>query len=257
MTSYSTLISGDKYFPYHEHLNAVHPDHVDAQFFIPKHNSHTFMGKSWNRNFWKNDNFEDNFPYTLGEDSLRLYQLSVINNLSDDLQFEALIFNFHKVYPPGDKSSPELSEKGLSEFDEKFVQKLRRLIKYNSMVVREAFGIPVKISPKLLEMHRQLQANVLFFLQHKTDKELELMNLPIHTEMLELYEDSTPDGDQENNVIVLDGIKMKDFCPSDENSVRRLWWREFRRLGGEQRYERYGLAKYNEVHNKHRQCCEE
>lgn len=250
MTSYSTLLGGDKYFPYKEHLNAVHPDHADAQFFIPKHNCHTFIGKGWERNFWKNDIIEDNFPYTLGEDSLRLYQLAKLENLDDDILFEALIFNFHKVYPPGEKSSPELSDKGLQGFEEKFVQKTRRLIKFNSMMVREAFGIPVKINSKLLELHRILQSNVLFYLQHKTDKELELMNLPYHSQPYELL---TDEEENTNDDLLLNRKKTSSLFPSDENAVRRCWWKEFKKLRGGQRFERYGLTRYNEVQAKNRQ----
>lgn len=242
MASYSTLSGNDKFFPHKENLNAAHPDHGDAQFFIPKHNSHTSISK-WKKNFWKEDTIEDNFPYTLGEDSLRLYQLAKLNKLSDDLLFEALMFNFHKVYPPGDKSSPELSEKGLNTFDERYIQKTRRLIKANSIMVREAFGLPIKISKKLLDLHRGLQANVLFYLQHKNDSELELMNLPHHGDVLELL-------NNEGTELLLCARKSQGLFPSDENSVRRVWWKEFKKLKGAERFDKYGLKKYESVKQK-------
>lgn len=241
MPAYSTLVSGDKFFPYKENLNAVHPDHGDAQFFIPKHNCHTSI-TLWERNFWKKNEIDDNFPYTLGEDSLRLYQLAKYDLLSEELQFEALMFNFHKVYPPGEKGSPELSEKGLNSFDEKYVQKTRRLIKANSMMVRDAFGIPIKISKKLIDLHRQLQSNVLYYLQHKNNDELECMNLPPYSDVFDLVSNE--------NDLITNHKKVPKLFPCDENTVRRVWWKEFKKLRGGERFEKFGLKKYEFVKKK-------
>lgn len=244
MASFTTVSGGDKFFPYKEALNAVHPDHGDAMFFIPKHNGHISINP-WIRNFWEYEEIDDNFSYTLGEDSLRLLQLAKYENLNVELQFEALMFNFHKVYPPGDKVSPELSEKGLMGFDEKYVQKTRRLIKANSIAVREAFGIKIEVSEEIIELHRDLQANVLYYLQHKTDDELELMDLPDHDHVYNLISinDKKPKLD-------LSGKIFSNLIPSDVNLVRKVWWNEFKNLGGAERFNENGLHKWKKVCKK-------
>lgn len=246
MASFTTLHGGDKFFPHKEALNAVHPIHGEAMFILPKHNGHISM-HPWKKDSWKNDEMDDNYPYTLGEDSLRLYQLAKYKGFSDDLQFEALIFNFHKVYPPGDKTSPELSEKGLNAFDEKYVQKTRRLIKANSIMVRKAFGIEIEISEDLLDLHRDLQANVLFYMQHKSDKELEMMTLPDHSVSYNLIV-----GDKKDPRLDLSKKTISRLVPTDMNLVRRVYWQEFRKMKGEERWLKYGESAYSQLQNQDR-----
>ena len=58
----------------------------------------------------------------------------------------------------------------------KKIQKNRRMIKLNSIMVRKSLGLQVRVSETLIELNKQLQSNELFYLQHKTDVELNLMN---------------------------------------------------------------------------------
>lgn len=246
MAAYSTLIDGSLWFPYglDREKNIVHPRQWQAQMNLCKYSGHISVDAMY-ENFGRKKEFPPDLkPYFLAEHSLRLLQSLEnwlkykINNLNeiqtetfftgfskndiDKLKLEALCFNCHKIYPPGDKYSPELSEKGQSNFDINHIRKNRNLIKSNSILVRKSLGLSIRVSPILVELNKQLQSNELFYLQHKTDEELELMKLPKHGEIIDLYT----------------GQVVDKIYPLNSEELTHLWWGKFIDLKGWEAYDR-------------------
>lgn len=228
MAAYLTLIDGSKWFPYgiDREFNRIHPAQWQAQMYLCKHSGHISVDPL-HKNFGRTKEFPPDLkPYYLAESSLRLlqslekYLKSKGENLNSDknldLRLEALIFSCHKIYPPGDKYSPELSEKSQSNFDTKFIQKLRRMIKLNSIMVRKSLGLEVKVSEILIELNKQLQSNELFYLQNKNDDELKLMNLPSHNAIYDLKTNK----------------EIPKLFPLNSEELTSLWWSKFIELGG-------------------------
>lgn len=228
MAAYLTLIDGSKWFPYgiDREQNRIHPMQWQAQMYLCKHSGHISVDPL-HKNFGRTREFPPDLkPYYLAESSLRLLQLlekdlklkgeklNTDENL--DLRLEALIFSCHKIYPPGDKYSPELSEKSQSNFDTHHIQKNRRMIKLNSIMVRKSLGLQVRVSETLIELNKQLQSNELFYLQHKTDVELNLMNLPSHGPIYDLK----------------NGRELPKLFPLNSEELTALWWAKFIDLGG-------------------------
>lgn len=246
MAAYLTLIDGSIWFPYglDREKNIVHPRQWQAQMNLCKHSGHISVDSMYG-NFGRKKEFPPDLkPYFLAEHSLRLLQALEkwlkyrINNLHeiqmepfftgfskddiDKLKLEALCFNCHKVYPPGDKYSPELSEKGQSNFDVNHIRKNRSLIKSNSILVRRSLGLPIKVSDILIELNKQLQSDELFYLQHKTDEELELMKLPKHGVITDLKT----------------GKEIDKIYPLNSEELTHIWWSKFIDLKGWEAYDR-------------------
>lgn len=228
MAAYLTLIDGSKWFPYgiDRESNRIYPTQWQAQMYLCKHSGHISVDPL-HKNFGRTKEFPPDLkPYYLAESSLRLLQLlekdlkskgeklNTDENL--DLRLEALIFSCHKIYPPGDKYSPELSEKSQSNFDTHHIQKNRRMIKANSIMVRKALGLQVRVSEILIELNKQLQSNELYYLQHKSDDELKLMNLPPHGVLYSLK----------------NGKEIPKLFPLNSEELTSLWWSKFIELGG-------------------------
>lgn len=245
MAAYLTLIDGSIWFPYgiDREKNVVHPRQWQAMMNLCKHSGHISVDLIY-ENFGRKKEFPPDLrPYFLAEHSLRLlYSLEkwlistfkdglVCNkwelghlDASDDFQklkLEALCFNCHKVYPPGDKYSPELSEKSQSNFDVNHIRKNRNLIKSNSILVRRSLGLPIKVSPILIELNKQLQSDELYYLQHKTDEELELMKLPNHRSAIDLKT----------------GKESDKIYPLSSEELTHMWWSKFIDLKGWEYYD--------------------
>lgn len=236
MAAYLTLIDGTIWFPYgiEREQNVIHPHQWQAQMYICKHGGHVSVNPIHN-DFGKSKEFPPDLkPYFLAEHSLRLlnslerwFLEGECDNYREDykneLRLEALIFNCHKVYPPGDKNSPELSEKGQSNFDQNHIKKVRWMIKANSMAVRESLGLSISVSPLLIDLNRQLQANELYHLQGKNDDELSLMKLPCHSAVYDLKT----------------GKEVHKIYPLSSQELTEMWWSLFIDLGG---WKAYGEA---------------
>lgn len=225
MAAYSTLIDGSKWFSYgiETRKNVVNPIQWQAQHYICRYNGHISISLL-SKDFGRTSSFPSLKPYFLGEHSLRLYKEALRNNLPEELLIEALIFNCHKVYPPGDKYSPELSEKGQNSFDIAHIRKNRKMIKSNSIYVRKSLGLDIDVSEDLIDLNKIIQANELYFLQQKTDEELETMGLPKHSLM---YDVET-------------GNIQETLIPLDSQKLSEIWWEKFRDLDGWKRFDRYG-----------------
>lgn len=238
MAAYLTLIDGSIWFPYgiDREKNIVHPRQWQAMMNLCKHSGHTSVDIIY-ENFGRSKEFPPDLnPYFLAEHSLRLLQALenlIKNNQASEyfdfnnedlnkLRLEALCFDCHKVYPPGDKYSPELSEKGQSNFDINHIRKNRNLIKSNSILVRKSLGLPIRVSPILIELNKQLQSNELFYLQHKTDEELELMKLPRHTSSIDLKT----------------GKEINKIYPLNSEELTHMWWSKFIDLKGWEAYDK-------------------
>ena len=226
MAAYLTLIDGSIWFPYgiEREQNVIHPQQWQAMMYLCKHSGHISVDPL-HSNFGRTKEFPPDLkPYFLAEHSLRLLQLLELKLLQKneklnnylDLRLEALVFDCHKVYPPGDKYSPELSEKGQNNFDSNHIKKNRMMIKWNSILVRKALQLPINVSLTLIELNKQLQSNELYYLQHKSDEELNLMNLPSHGTVLDLKT----------------GKEVDKLFPLDSEELTRLWWIKFQELGG-------------------------
>ena len=229
MAAYLTLIDGTIWFPYgnEREYNKVHPHQWQSQMYICKYSGHVSVDPI-HKDFGKSKEFPlDLRPYFLAEHSLRL--LDVLNRYFDEAsiteykedfkneqRLEALIFNCHKVYPPGDKNSPELSEKGQSNFDTNHIRKNRFMIKANSIAVRHSLGLSRSVSPILIDLNRQLQANELYHLQNKTDEELVLMKLPPHSKIFDLKTNK----------------EVHKIYPLNSQELSEMWWSKFIDLGG-------------------------
>jgi len=234
MAAYLTLIDDTIWFPYgpERKNNVMHPHQWQAQMYICKYGGHVSVNPL-HKDFGKSKEFPPDLkPYFLGEHSLHLLnalegyfreneQLEYKEKFKNELRLEALIFNCHKVYPPGDKNSPELSEKGQSASDTEHIQLNRFMIKANSMAVRECLGLSVSVSLILVELNRQLQANELYHLQNKSDDELKLMKLPPHSKMFDLKT----------------GREVHKIYPLTSQELTEIWWSKFIDLGG---WEAYG-----------------
>lgn len=227
MASYSTLINGDKWFPY-RNSNKVHPHHWQAMMMISKYHGHIYP-KALPEDFGKSDIFDLEIkPYYLGEHSLRLFHSANDflnkNKVADkeDFLLEALIFNCHKVYPPGDLYSPELTDRNLHTFNKNHVIYNRRRLKTNSKLVRLSLGLSENVNKTLIMLNKQCQANELHYLQNKNNKELELMGLPKYTKM---YDFNT-------------GETLEGVYPLNTQDLTLQWWGAFNRLNGWKRYEK-------------------
>ena len=171
MAAYLTLIDGSIWFPYgiEREQNVIHPQQWQAQMYLCKHSGHVSVDPL-HKNFGRNLQFPPDLkPYYLAEHSLRLvlevekyidkniYFSDLPENEEDKILLEALCFNCHKIYPPGDKYSPELSEKGQTKFDQSHILKNRRLVKLNSILVRKSLGLPIKVTELLVDLNKQIQ----------------------------------------------------------------------------------------------------
>lgn len=233
MAAYLTLIDGTIWFPYgiEREQNKIHPHQWQAQMYMCKHGGHVSVNPI-HKDFGKSKEFPPDLkPYFLAEHSLRLLNLLERWFLTDDgidyteqfkneLRLEALIFNCHKVYPPGDKNSPELSEKGQSNFDQNHIKKVRWMIKANSMAVRESLGLSISVSSILIDLNRRLQANELYHLQGKNDDELNLMKLPSHSAIYDLKT----------------GKEVHKIYPLNSQELTEMWWSKFIDFGGWRAY---------------------
>lgn len=230
MASYITLNDGSKWFIYKErNQNRVRPVHSQAQMNVCKYGGHisiyplhTDFGKE------KNGKLElppDLDPYFLGEHALRLLQLVRKTKYKDnkDLCFEALMFNAHKIYPPGDKYTPELNDKDQNKFDQLHIRKNRTLIKINMIITRKTYGLNKNPSEILLDLNRQLQSNELYFLQNKTDDELVKMKMPKHGSVYDLET----------------GKEIDRIYPLSTWELSNIWWKEFNYYDGWDRYEEF------------------
>lgn len=90
------------------------------------------------------------------------------------------------------------------------------MIKANSIMVRKALGLQVRVSEILIELNKQLQSNELYYLQHKSDDELKLMNLPPHGVLYSLK----------------NGKEIPKLFPLNSEELTSLWWSKFIELGG-------------------------
>jgi len=236
MAAYLTLIDGSKWFPYglERKSNRLNPKQWQAMMYLAKHNGHISVYPI-HEEFGKSDEFPTDLqPYYIGESSVRLlfdlerWFKSTKSNLSEDqknlMRLEALIFNCHKVYPPGDKYSPELSEKGQNKFDALHIKKNRSLIKENSILVRRVLGLSDHVNETLIKIHKQVQANELYHLQNKNDDELVTMKLPPHSQVFDL----------------LTGRPVDKIFPLNSEELTKLWWSKFVELNGWERFEKYG-----------------
>lgn len=248
MAAYLTLIDGSIWFPYgiDREKNVVHPRQWQAMMYLCKHSGHISVDSIY-ENFGRKKEFPPDLkPYFLAEHSLRLLQalenwflIASDEDLQeiyyhrpdyftsheidkDKLRLEALCFNCHKVYPPGDKYSPELSEKGQSNFDVNHIRKNRNLIKSNSILVRRSLNLPIRVSDILIELNKQLQSDELYYLQHKTDEELELMKLPDHGIIFDLKT----------------GKESDKIYPLNSEELTYMWWSKFIDLKGWEAYDR-------------------
>lgn len=238
MAAYLTLIDGSIWFPYgiDREKNVVHPRQWQAMMYLCKHSGHISVDSIY-ENFGRKKEFPPDLkPYFLAEHSLRLLQAlenyikkaeasEYFDFTEDDLnelRLEALCFNCHKVYPPGDKYSPELSEKGQSNFDVNHIRKNRNLIKSNSILVRRSLNLSIRVSDILIELNKQLQSDELYYLQHKTDEELELMKLPHHSTIIDLKT----------------GKESDKIYPLNSEELTYMWWSKFIDLKGWEAYDR-------------------
>lgn len=226
MAAYSTLINGDKWFAYgfSRKQNRVNPLHWQAMMTLCKYHGHTTL-YPLHDSFGKSKEFPpDIVPYYLGEHSLRLLHRAKSVSKNEDLLLEALIFDCHKVYPPGDMYSPELTERGQNLFDKKHIRYNRKRIKENSILVRKSLGLDIKVNDRLVELNKQCQANELYYLQSKSDKELELMGLPKHSDIF----DFTLQKD------------VSSMSPLTSQKLTEMWWNEFNMLKGWERFDEFG-----------------
>lgn len=233
MASYITLNDGSKWFIYKErNQNRVRPIHSQALMNICKYGGHV-TSYPFHSDFGKlkktaNGKLELEFPpdlepYFLGEHSLRLLQMARFQNLNEDYQFEALMFNSHKVYPPGDKYTPELNDKNQNRFDQLHIKKNRALIKMNMIVTRRTYGLSKDPTPRMVDINRQLLSNELWCLQDKSDDELEKMKIPKSSTIYDLKT----------------GKKVDRIYPLGTTELTKMWWKEFNLLEGWDRYEEF------------------
>ncbi len=228
MAAYLTLIDNTIWFPYgiEREQNKIHPHQWQAMMYICKHGGHISVNPI-HKDFGKLKEFPPDLrPYFIGEYCLRLLDsleryfkennLDYSSEYKNELRLEALCFSCHKVYPPGDKTSPELSEKGQSNFDVQHIQKNRYMIKSNSMAVRKSLRLPINVSTLLIDLNKQLQANELYHLQNKSDEELLLMKLPPHSKIYDLKT----------------GKETFKIYPLTSQELTEMWWSKFIDLGG-------------------------
>lgn len=238
MASYITLNDGSKWFIYKERgQNRVRPIHAQAQMNICKYGGHSStyplhsdFGKP-NKKTGELDFPPDLEPYFLGEHSLRLLQLAKFQKLNENLLFEALMFNAHKVYPPGDKYTPELNDKNQNHFDQMHIKKNRALIKMNMIVTRKTYGLNKDPSPRLVDINRQLLSNELSCLQDKSDDELEKMKMPRSGKIYDLRTNKEVDR----------------IYPLGTTELTKMWWKEFNNFKGWDRYEEFRKNDLDEV----------
>lgn len=226
MAAYSTLINGDKWFAYghSRKQNRVHPHHWQAMMQLCKYHGHVSIFPLHD-SFGKNDEFPPGIsPYFLAEHSLRLFERARKVTKDINVMLEALIFDCHKVYPPGDMYSPELTERRQSHFDKKHIQHNRNRIKENSILVRKSLGLPIKVNETLIELNKQCQANELHYLQNKDNEELGLMGLPKFTEVVDFRT----------------GKEISAMNPLSSEDLSRKWWEKFNLLDGWERFEKHG-----------------
>lgn len=236
MASFQTLINGDKWFAfgYARKQNIVHPHHWQAMMQLVKYNGH-ISSKPISSDFAKTK-FSIHLsgihnPYMLGEHSIRLFhrankylETNSVENFEEFL-LEALIFDCYKVYPPGDKYSPELTERGQRSFEKKYIKFTRKILKENSNLVRSSLGLDFKVNPILIDLNKQLQSDELHYLQFKANSELELMGLPRYGKVLDLRSKK----------------ECEEIRPLSTSELTLEWWSNFISLHGWQRYKEYGV----------------